>query len=155
MAGRVRDTDDDDLDEQHEINITPFIDVMLVLLIIFMVAAPMLTTGVTVDLPNAAAPALKNTEDIPLLSVTEDRRIFLFDKEVALEDLAEASVVVKGKRVSPSVRARSSCASCCTRRAARSRWSTRSTTIWASVRAAPSSSKVGRVRLEKSSTLES
>ncbi|MCA9601567.1 MAG: ExbD/TolR family protein, partial [Myxococcales bacterium] len=72
------------------INVTPLVDVMLVLLIIFMVAAPMLTTGVTVDLPNANAPNLKSTEDIPLLSVTEDRRVFLFDKEVALEDLATA-----------------------------------------------------------------
>ena len=73
-----------------EINVTPLVDVMLVLLIIFMVAAPMLTTGVTVDLPNAAAPNLKAPEDMPLLSITEDRRIFLFDKEVALADLAAA-----------------------------------------------------------------
>lgn len=54
MAGRIRDSDDDDLDEQHEINITPFIDVMLVLLIIFMVAAPLSTVDIAVQLPAAS-----------------------------------------------------------------------------------------------------
>ena len=50
MAGGIRDTGDD-LEESHEINVTPFIDVMLVLLIIFMVAAPLSTVDVPVDLP--------------------------------------------------------------------------------------------------------
>jgi biopolymer transport protein ExbD len=54
MAGRIRDSDDDALDEQHEINITPFIDVMLVLLIIFMVAAPLSTVDIAVQLPAAS-----------------------------------------------------------------------------------------------------
>ena len=54
MAGGIRDRDDDDLDEQHEINITPFIDVMLVLLIIFMVAAPLSTVDIAVQLPAAS-----------------------------------------------------------------------------------------------------
>ena len=54
MAGRIRDSDDDDLEEQHEINITPFIDVMLVLLIIFMVAAPLSTVDIAVQLPAAS-----------------------------------------------------------------------------------------------------
>ncbi|HEX7199559.1 MAG TPA: biopolymer transporter ExbD, partial [Dongiaceae bacterium] len=47
---------EEDLGEHHEINVTPFIDVILVLLIIFMVAAPLSTTDVSVDLPTAAAP---------------------------------------------------------------------------------------------------
>jgi biopolymer transport protein ExbD len=56
VAGNLRDSDDeDDLDEQSEINITPFIDVMLVLLIIFMVAAPLSTVDVLVNLPVATA----------------------------------------------------------------------------------------------------
>jgi biopolymer transport protein ExbD len=56
VAGGIRDSDDgDDLDEQSEINITPFIDVMLVLLIIFMVAAPLSTVDVLVNLPVATA----------------------------------------------------------------------------------------------------
>lgn len=75
---------------KSDINVTPLVDVMLVLLIIFMVAAPMLTTGVSVDLPNANAPNLKTTDEMPLLSISEDRRIWLFDKEIALEDLAVA-----------------------------------------------------------------
>ena len=55
MAGGIRERDDDDLEEQHEINVTPFIDVMLVLLIIFMVAAPLATVDVNVDLPGSTA----------------------------------------------------------------------------------------------------
>ena len=54
MAVRL-DHGDDDLDEIHEINVTPFIDVMLVLLIIFMVAAPLATVDVHVDLPSSTA----------------------------------------------------------------------------------------------------
>ena len=57
MAGGIRDGDGDGLDEQHEINVTPFIDVMLVLLIIFMVAAPLATVDVNVDLPGSTAAA--------------------------------------------------------------------------------------------------
>ena len=55
MAGGIRESDDDDLDVQHEINVTPFIDVMLVLLIIFMVAAPLSTVDIAVQLPAASA----------------------------------------------------------------------------------------------------
>ena len=52
MAGRLRDAAAEDLEETHEINVTPFIDVILVLLIIFMVAAPLLTVGVPLRLPS-------------------------------------------------------------------------------------------------------
>ena len=55
MGASVRDNKDDDLDAMHEINVTPFIDVMLVLLIIFMVAAPLATVDVKVDLPASTA----------------------------------------------------------------------------------------------------
>ncbi|PYE88735.1 TonB system transport protein ExbD [Phyllobacterium leguminum] len=55
MAARIREGGGDDLEENHEINVTPFIDVMLVLLIIFMVAAPLATVDINVDLPASAA----------------------------------------------------------------------------------------------------
>ena len=61
-----------------EINIVPFMDVMLVLLIIFMVTAPMLTQGVNVDLPKAAAKTLKDSDQKPIvLSVDKEGRYFL------------------------------------------------------------------------------
>lgn len=75
-----------------EINVTPFVDVMLVLLIIFMIAAPMLTTGVKVDLPKADAPRMNIDQDHPLITVQRDQRIFLFDEEVSLDVLRERLV---------------------------------------------------------------
>jgi len=75
-----------------EINVTPLVDVMLVLLIIFMVAAPMLTTGVDVELPKADAPRMDIDKDHPLITVQRDQRIFLFDEEVSLDVLRERLV---------------------------------------------------------------
>lgn len=72
-----------------EINVTPLVDVMLVLLIIFMIAAPMLTTGVNVELPKADAPRMDIDQDHPLITVQRDQRIFLFDEEVSLDVLRE------------------------------------------------------------------
>ena len=72
-----------------EINVTPLVDVMLVLLIIFMIAAPMLTTGVNVDLPKADAPRMDIDQDHPLITVQRDQRIFLFDEEVTLDGLRQ------------------------------------------------------------------
>ncbi len=70
-----------------DINMTPFIDVMLVLLIIFMVAAPLLTNGVTVDLPKSSAGAL-NVDQKPIsLSIDEKGQIFLMDQPVADGDV--------------------------------------------------------------------
>jgi biopolymer transport protein TolR len=70
-----------------DINMTPFIDVMLVLLIIFMVAAPLLTTGVAVDLPRASATAL-NVERKPIaLSLNEQGQLYLMDEATADADL--------------------------------------------------------------------
>ncbi len=72
-----------------EINVTPFVDVMLVLLVIFMITAPLLATGVQVDLPKAPASQLADQNDA--LSVTVDRRgrIFLQDDEIALSALGD------------------------------------------------------------------
>jgi biopolymer transport protein TolR len=70
-----------------DINMTPFIDVMLVLLIIFMVAAPLLTTGIAVDLPRASATAL-NVERKPIaVSLNEQGQLYVMDEPTADADL--------------------------------------------------------------------
>src|SRR5215467_2974860 len=70
-----------------DINMTPFIDVMLVLLIIFMVAAPLLTTGVAVDLPKASATAL-NVERKPIaVSLNDQGQLYVMDEPTADADL--------------------------------------------------------------------
>ena len=70
-----------------EINVTPFVDVMLVLLIIFMVAAPMLTVGVPIDLPETKAKAL-NSETQPItVSVRDGGAVFLSETEIPLSEL--------------------------------------------------------------------
>jgi biopolymer transport protein TolR len=71
-----------------EINVTPFVDVMLVLLIIFMVTAPMMTTGIDVELPHADAPTMQTTENDPLvLSITADGVYHLQDHAFTFEEL--------------------------------------------------------------------
>jgi biopolymer transport protein TolR len=66
-----------------EINVTPFVDVMLVLLIIFMVAAPLLTAGVPIDLPDSKAKAISDEDNKPLeVSIAKDGRIFVGETEV-------------------------------------------------------------------------
>lgn len=70
-----------------EINVTPFVDVMLVLLIIFMIAAPLLTVGVPIDLPETEAKAL-NSETQPItISVNETGQIYLQETEIALNEI--------------------------------------------------------------------
>ncbi|MCA0399207.1 MAG: biopolymer transporter ExbD [Proteobacteria bacterium] len=73
-----------------DLNMIPFIDVMLVLLVIFMVAAPLLTVGVPVDLPKTSAGQL-NVDKKPLsVSIDDKGKIFLQEKEIALEALVQA-----------------------------------------------------------------
>ena len=70
-----------------EINVTPFVDVMLVLLIIFMVAAPMLTVGVPIDLPETRAQAM-NSETQPItISVDDKGQVFLSETRVPVEEI--------------------------------------------------------------------
>ncbi|MEM1415261.1 MAG: ExbD/TolR family protein [Myxococcota bacterium] len=72
-----------------EINVTPLVDVMLVLLIIFMVAAPLLSTGVEVQLPRTRAPRMEQDEAKLVLSIDAERRIFLGEDEIPRERLDE------------------------------------------------------------------
>ncbi|TCT05574.1 protein TolR [Aquabacter spiritensis] len=70
-----------------EINVTPMVDVMLVLLIIFMVSAPLLTVGVPIDLPQTAAKSMDQTKDPITVSVNAKGQIFIGETEVAYADL--------------------------------------------------------------------
>ncbi len=71
-----------------EINVTPFVDVMLVLLIIFMVTAPLLVAGVPVDLPESRANALEQDQEPVQISIDQDGRIYLDDDEMSRNALA-------------------------------------------------------------------
>jgi biopolymer transport protein TolR len=70
-----------------EINVTPFVDVMLVLLIVFMVSAPLLTVGVPIDLPQTQAKALDQDREPLTLSVNLEGQIFLQNAEIKIDDL--------------------------------------------------------------------
>ncbi len=88
MAGKL--VESDDLGDLAEINVTPLVDVMLVLLIIFIITSPMLIQGLTVNLPKQDAPAIDVKDDDPLiLTVTEDRIILLGDDPVHLKLLPD------------------------------------------------------------------
>jgi len=72
-----------------DINVTPLVDVMLVLLIIFMVTAPMMTHGVKVDLPETESKSIKTQEDPLILSITKEKEIFIENYKVELDDLGD------------------------------------------------------------------
>ncbi|MGE0281514.1 MAG: TonB system transport protein ExbD [Rhizobiaceae bacterium] len=91
MAGKVNENADS-LNETHEINVTPFIDVMLVLLIIFMVAAPLATVDVNVDLPGSTAAAAPRPEKPVFLTLKDDLSLSLGNEIVARDQLAPALV---------------------------------------------------------------
>ena len=71
-----------------DINVTPFVDVMLVLLIIFMVTAPMMVQGVNVDLPKATAKALKSNEEQLIVTVDLEGNVFINEQAVKVAGLA-------------------------------------------------------------------
>ena len=84
-----------------EINVTPFVDVMLVLLIIFMVAAPMLTVGVDVELPKSAANALETENEEPLIiTITKEGEIVLQTSTIPREQLITRLQGVAAERAS-------------------------------------------------------
>jgi len=79
--------DDDDLEESHEINVTPFIDVMLVLLIIFMVAAPLSTVDLPIDLPTSTATPQKKPDKPTYVSIKADLAVAIGENMVKRVDL--------------------------------------------------------------------
>jgi biopolymer transport protein TolR len=70
-----------------EINVTPMVDVMLVLLIVFMVSAPLLTVGVPIDLPQSQAKSLDQDKEPLAISVNNEGKVFLQNSEIKLDDL--------------------------------------------------------------------
>ena len=93
-----------------EINVTPFVDVMLVLLIVFMVTAPLLTVGIKVDLPKVKATALTDIKDPIEITVKLDGEVYIGETKVELENLiprlnaiteqnTEARIYIRGDRV--------------------------------------------------------
>ena len=94
-----------------EINVTPFVDVMLVLLIVFMVSAPLLTVGVPLDLPQSQAKSLEQDREPLTISVNVQGQVFLQNSEIKIDDLVpklkavadarggvEARIYVRGDR---------------------------------------------------------
>ena len=95
MAGGV---DDGGEGAFSGINVTPLVDVMLVLLVIFMVTAPMMQQGVAVDLPNASGAALPQSESAFVVSVTVDGKLFLNDTELGLDKLTERLLAIREEK---------------------------------------------------------
>ncbi len=84
--GAFRNSDDNG--PVSEINITPLVDVMLVLLVIFMVTAPMLENGIPIQLPKAAAKQLPKADDAPVtLNITKDSKLYLNKEEIPFDGL--------------------------------------------------------------------
>ena len=79
-----------------EINVTPFVDVMLVLLVIFMVTAPLLTVGVQVDLPETKASTIKGNDEPLAVSVKKDGRVFIQDRETEVEAVVAKLLAISG-----------------------------------------------------------
>ena len=92
-----------------EINVTPFVDIMLVLLIIFMVAAPLLSVGIEVDLPNTKAKPLETEKERPLtLTLDGDSNLFINEVKIEKGELRAKLLAIKKERESDEIYLRAS-----------------------------------------------
>ena len=92
-----------------EINVTPFVDIMLVLLIIFMVAAPLLSVGIEVDLPNTKAKPLAIEKESPLtLTLDKDSNLFINEVKIKKEELRSRLLAIRKERESDEIYLRAS-----------------------------------------------
>ena len=87
-----------------EINVTPFVDIMLVLLIIFMVAAPLLSVGIEVDLPNTQAKPLETEKERPLtLTLDSESNLFINEVKIEKSELRSKLLAIKKERESDEI----------------------------------------------------
>lgn len=86
-----------------EINVTPLVDVMLVLLVIFMVTAPMMTTGLDVNLPQAKGGALDESRQPVIVSISGHNDIYINERRIALNNLGSAILDEQNKQGNPQV----------------------------------------------------
>ena len=92
-----------------EINVTPFVDIMLVLLIIFMVAAPLLSVGIEVDLPNTQAKPLETEKERPLtLTLDGESNLFINEAKIEKSELRSKLLAIKKERESDEIYLRAS-----------------------------------------------
>lgn len=103
VPGEYGDDSDDGVAEMHEINVTPFIDVMLVLLIIFMVAAPLATVDIKVDLPQSQAQQEQRPDKPIYLTLKADQTLTLGETPVEFTDLRAALDAASGSDPSQRV----------------------------------------------------
>ena len=90
-------------DPISEINVTPFVDVMLVLLIIFMVTAPLLTVGVQVDLPESNADSLQADNEPLELTISKDGSIFIQETEINIKELIPKLIAITDNRLDTKI----------------------------------------------------
>ncbi len=86
-----------------EINVTPFVDVMLVLLIIFMVTAPLLTVGVQVDLPESNADSLQANNEPLELTISKDGSIYIQETEINIKELIPKLIAITDNRLDTKI----------------------------------------------------
>jgi biopolymer transport protein TolR len=91
-----------DLKIMSEINVTPFVDVMLVLLVVFMVTAPLLTVGVQIDLPKTKAGFVQGQDEPLAVSIDGRGRLFLQETEIPFENLVPRLIAISGNK--PDIR---------------------------------------------------